>query len=70
MRNPEPLSKRVLCVIVRRCVYTVNFSTLQPKHLILKGQDQPDLETSSTHSRTITHDSILLRSKCGFRFAD
>jgi hypothetical protein len=58
MRNPELLSKRLLCVIVRRCVYTMKFSALQTKHLILSMQGHPSYQTTSTHLRTITHDSM------------
>lgn len=34
MRNLLSLCKRLLCVIVRTCVYTVNFSALQTKGLL------------------------------------
>jgi hypothetical protein len=35
MRNYSSLSKHLLCVIVRKCVYTVIFSALHTKHLLL-----------------------------------
>jgi hypothetical protein len=53
MRNGSFLCKRQLCVIVRRCVYSVNFSALQTKHLFLSKDGQPRSEPASTHSRTI-----------------
>ncbi len=58
MRNLSSLCKRLVCVIVRRCVYTANFSVLQTTdlHLSRDGISTPD--PASTHSRTLTHDSI------------
>ncbi len=58
MRNLSSLCKRLVCVIVRRCVYTANFSVPQTKDLLLSrdGISTPDL--ASAHSRTLTHDSI------------
>lgn len=57
MRNKASLSKHLLCVIVRKCVYTVRFSALQTKGLFFSKSGRSGLKPTSTHLRTITHDS-------------
>ena len=57
MRNGSSLSKHLSCVIVRKCVYTVIFSSLQIRHLLRSKNGRRYLTTLVTHTRTITHDS-------------
>jgi len=57
MRNYSSLHKRLLCVKVRKCVYTLIFPALKTTHLLLNKNARRYLTTLVTHPRTITHDS-------------
>lgn len=57
MRNGSSPSKHLSCVIVRKCVYTVIFSSLQIRHLLRNKNGRRYLTTLVTHPRIITHDS-------------
>jgi hypothetical protein len=69
VRNSPSLSKRLSCVIVRKCVYTSNFSLLQMKHLDSSRNERQHPNTKLTHRRTITHDLFHVASGSGDRLS-
>jgi hypothetical protein len=68
MGDSSFLSKRLLCVIVRGCVNMVLFFVLQMKGPLLEKGVPSSPKPASTHSRTITHDSIK-NSRWGYRLS-